>query len=152
MRPVGEILHGNADLASEGGSGEALREAIARAELECATREDGLVDEELREASSRYGGALMSTPRPLEPIPLLDTRALQILRHALGIGDNGRGAAYRNHFVTGEGSRDHPFCMALVEAGCMTRRSGSPLTGGDDLFMVTRLGKLAAKGDAQVPA
>lgn len=70
---------------------------------------------------------------------------LLILRHSLGIGDDGNGRAYRNHFVTGEGSTDYPSCIALVEAGMMTRRRGDPLSGGDDIFLVTPKGALAAR-------
>lgn len=69
-----------------------------------------------------------------------------ILRHALGIGDCGTKPPYRNHFVTGEGSDDHAHCMALVERGLMTRRNGSALSGGDDVFSVTADGRLAAAG------
>ena len=80
----------------------------------------------------------------------MNTEQLAILRHSLGLRDDGRGRAYRNHFVTGEGSTDYPHCMALVDAGLMTRRKGSALSGGDDIFIVTEAGRLAAqpKGDA----
>ena len=71
---------------------------------------------------------------------------LQILRHALGIGDCGTKPPYRNHFVTGEASIDHPHCMALVERGLMTRRAGNALSGGDEIFSVTSEGRLAAAG------
>lgn len=71
-----------------------------------------------------------------------------ILRHALGL-DRGP-VAYRNRFVTGPGSVDHPDCLALVAMGHMTRRDASTLCfGGDDLFRVTEQGKVAAE---QVPA
>jgi len=66
-----------------------------------------------------------------------------ILRHSLGL-NYGR-EMYRNHFVTGEGSTDYPDCMALVKMGLMTRRAGSELTGGDDVFFVTDEGKKAAR-------
>ena len=81
----------------------------------------------------------------------LDGRQLHILRHALGIGDDGTRAAYRNHFVTGEGGVDHPHCMALVESGHMVRRDGSMLTGGDDLFLVTDAGRAAARPAQAAP-
>lgn len=68
-------------------------------------------------------------------------RQIGILRHALGTGDDSRKQAYRNHFVTGEGSDDYADCMALVDGGLMARRAGSELTGGNDLFMVTEAGK-----------
>jgi hypothetical protein len=66
---------------------------------------------------------------------------LHILQHSLGVDEFGRGRQYRNHFVTGEGSIDHPHCMALVEMGLMTKHAGSALTGGDDLFHVTEAGR-----------
>lgn len=68
-------------------------------------------------------------------------RALSVLQHALGVDQYGRGTQYRRHFVTGPGSDDYATCCALVEAGHMTRRDGSPLTGGDDLFLVTHEGR-----------
>lgn len=61
---------------------------------------------------------------------------LHILQHGLGLNAYGQGGPYRNHFVTGPGSADHDHCLALVSAGLMTRREGSALTGGDDLFTV----------------
>jgi hypothetical protein len=66
---------------------------------------------------------------------------LHILQHSLGVDGFGQGHQYRNHFVTGEGSDDHPHCMALVERGLMTHRKANALTGGDDLFFVTDAGK-----------
>ncbi|TGQ19150.1 MAG: hypothetical protein E5V67_22815 [Mesorhizobium sp.] len=62
-----------------------------------------------------------------------------LARHALGL-DGRRKESYRNYFVTGEGSTDHPHWLAMVEAGYATRRSGSILTGGDDFFRLTRAG------------
>ncbi|MES0071859.1 hypothetical protein [Mesorhizobium sp. M0058] len=60
-------------------------------------------------------------------------------RHALGL-DGRRKQSYRNYFVTGERSADHPAWLAMVEAGWATRRAGSILTGGDDFFRLTRSG------------
>lgn len=68
-----------------------------------------------------------------------------ILRHALGIGDDGRGTTYRNHFVTGAGSKDYADCIALVKRGDMIRRDGNALTGGDFVFYVTDQGRAAAR-------
>src|SRR6478609_3022343 len=47
----------------------------------------------------------------------MDCKQLHILQHSLGLDEHGRGTMYRSHFVTGEGSKDHADCMALVEAG-----------------------------------
>ncbi|PBJ83740.1 hypothetical protein CMZ84_04425 [Lysobacteraceae bacterium NML93-0399] len=76
----------------------------------------------------------------------MDAQQLDTLRHALGIGADGTKPAFRNHFVTGEGSEDHAVCMVLVDRGLMTRRTGSALSGGDDIFSVTAEGRLAAAG------
>lgn len=70
---------------------------------------------------------------------------LAILRHSLGLKEDGSGREYRSHFVTGEGSSDYPQCVALVEAGLMTFRPGSELTGGGGLFLVTESGRKAAR-------
>ena len=75
----------------------------------------------------------------------MNAEQLGILRHSLGLRDDGRGRSYRNHFVTGEGSTDYPHCMALVGSGLMTSRKGNALSGGDDIFIVTDAGRLAAQ-------
>jgi hypothetical protein len=72
---------------------------------------------------------------------VIDARQLHLLQHALGLDQHGRGTAYRNHFVTGEGSDDHSDCIALVAYGFMTMRTGSELSGGDDIFRVTDAGR-----------
>lgn len=65
---------------------------------------------------------------------------LHILQHSLGLDDYGQGRQYRNHFVTGPGSKDWDACRALVDAGLMVERPGSLLTGGDSVFIVTPAG------------
>lgn len=67
----------------------------------------------------------------------------EVMRHALGLNRGSR--EYRNHFVTGPGSTDHPHCEALVAAGLMTKRAGNPLSGGDDIYSVTNAGRAALK-------
>ena len=42
---------------------------------------------------------------------------LQILQHALGVDQYGRGQQYRNHFCAG--GRDEPICRELVAMGYM---------------------------------
>ncbi len=59
----------------------------------------------------------------------MDTR-LNILQHALGLDQYGEGVPFRNHFVTGTGSRDYEDCCALVEAGLMAPHNGGLLTDG----------------------
>jgi hypothetical protein len=73
----------------------------------------------------------------------MTSEQLHILQHSLGLDRHGRGEMYRNHFVTGEGSKDHPACMALTKAGLMRRRANVELFGGDDIFAVTDEGKAA---------
>ena len=65
---------------------------------------------------------------------------LHILQHSLGVGDYGDKPSHRNHFVTGPSSTDYDNCMALVDSGLMTRRDGSAISGGDDIFRVTQKG------------
>jgi hypothetical protein len=74
---------------------------------------------------------------------------VQILRHSLGLTRSA--TAYRNHFVTGHGSDDHPICMALVDAGLMQLHPPSALTGGDDCFTVTEKGRAYAIEHAPKP-
>lgn len=68
---------------------------------------------------------------------------IELARHALGL-PNSRRTSYRNHFVTGEGCADHDSWTAMVTEGDATRRKGSVLTGGDDLFRLTHQGAKAA--------
>ncbi|CDO35035.1 hypothetical protein [Novosphingobium sp. KN65.2] len=73
----------------------------------------------------------------------MSDKILHILQHSLGVDQFGRGEQYRNHFVTGEGSIDHPICMEAVGLGLMViRRAKYELYGGDDVFAVTPEGKL----------
>lgn len=74
---------------------------------------------------------------------LMTDEQRDILRHALGLGRGSR--EYRNHFVTGPGSTDYLHCEALVAAGMMAKRSGNPLSGGDDIYSVTDAGRAALK-------
>lgn len=76
---------------------------------------------------------------------------LHVLRHSLGTGQDGSSPGYRNHFVTGTGSTDHPTCMQLVDLGLMQRRSGSAISGGDDIFTVTAEGRVAARAAPAAP-
>jgi len=66
---------------------------------------------------------------------------LHILQHSLGLDQYGEGRQYRNHFVTGPGSKDWDDCRALVNAGLMTENKGHELlTAGDSVFYVTPAG------------
>lgn len=68
---------------------------------------------------------------------------IELARHALGLG-NGRLVSYRNHFVTGPGHSDYDNWTAMVASHMATRRKGSALTGGDDIFYLTPAGAKAA--------
>jgi hypothetical protein len=76
-------------------------------------------------------------------------RQRELARHALGL-PNQRRTSYRNHFCTGPGCTDYDDWRGMVEKGFARRRPGSVLTGGDDLFWLTRAGADAAlaRGEA----
>lgn len=77
----------------------------------------------------------------------IEPEQIEILRHALGLRLGAR--EFRNHFVTGPGSVDYPHCETLVEAGLMTRREGTALSGGDQVYYVTEAGKAVARKQAK---
>ncbi len=74
----------------------------------------------------------------------MTSKQLHILQHALGVDQYGRGRQYRNHFVTGPGSKDFALCESLAALGFMADggRRG-PLAGGDRCFHVTESGRTA---------
>ena len=74
----------------------------------------------------------------------LNSEQRDILRHAMGCGRRTE-PGWRNHFVTGHGTTDHPHCEALVAAGLMTKREGSALSGWDAVYTVTAEGKAVAR-------
>ncbi|MGH7462667.1 MAG: hypothetical protein ACREMA_16790 [Longimicrobiales bacterium] len=76
----------------------------------------------------------------------MSAQQLHILRHALGLKEDGRGRPYRSHFVTGPGSTDYDDCEALVSQGLMIKRQGSRLSGGDPVYLVTEAGRAKATG------
>lgn len=71
----------------------------------------------------------------------MQNEKLQILQHSLGVDQYGQGAQYRNHFVTGKGSKDWDYCNELVDAGLMQVTRDHHLSGGDDCFWVSDSGK-----------
>lgn len=81
----------------------------------------------------------------------MNPKLLHILQHSLGLDEYGRGTFYRNRFVTGEGSTDHPLCMELVELGYMKHFPSVELFGGSDAFTVTEEGKRAAVAESPAP-
>lgn len=77
---------------------------------------------------------------------MITPKQLHILQHTIGRDEFGRPRSagnpeFRNHFVTGEGGKDHADCMALVAAGLMARRAGGQISGGDDIFHATQAGR-----------
>jgi hypothetical protein len=72
--------------------------------------------------------------------PILTEAQLHIVQHAVGVDQYGQGPQYRNHFVTGPSCDNYADCRLLVEAGLMSVRPKTALTGGDDCFQVTRAG------------
>jgi len=66
---------------------------------------------------------------------------LRIIQHSLGVDEFGQGEQYRDHFVTGEGSDDHPACMEAVERGLMKCFPNQQHMGGMDFFRVTDAGR-----------
>lgn len=77
--------------------------------------------------------------------------ALAVLQHSLGVDHFGRGRQYRNHFCAGPGHDDYDTCMELVALELMTRRAGTELTGGDDLFLVTDEGRAYVATNSPAP-
>lgn len=97
---------------------------------------------------------LTAESRPSDEIEFFErSRRLEILQHAIGANQFGRyeRSCHRNYFVTGEGSTDHPDCLALVELGFMTRTPGNAITGGGDVFRVTRGGMTYVAENSRTP-
>ena len=51
----------------------------------------------------------------------INARQIEILQHALGLDQYGRGVSYRNHFCAGKG--DEPDCQSLVDLGLMRKHA-----------------------------
>jgi hypothetical protein len=78
------------------------------------------------------------------PPEVLPPDQMEILRHALDVGPGDWEPGHRNHFATGNGNHNHRLCMALVERGLMTKHVAHVLAGGNDVFCVTCVGRMAA--------
>lgn len=83
----------------------------------------------------------------------LTPQQLHILQHSLGLDQYGRGREYRNHFVTGPGSKDFDDCEALVDGACMTVRRNLPLAGGsgNNCYTVTEWGRMKMHEESPEP-
>ena len=80
---------------------------------------------------------------------MLDKELLHILQHSLGVNQYGQGRQYRNHYVAGFDDQDK--CRELVALGYMTERTGSELTGGDPIFLVSAQGRDAVALESPSP-
>jgi hypothetical protein len=67
----------------------------------------------------------------------IDNKLLHILRHSIGLDNNGKGAPYRNHFATGPGCKDFDNCNQLVEMGYMQDLGVKEIWGDLHCFVVT---------------
>jgi hypothetical protein len=67
----------------------------------------------------------------------LTIKQVEQIRHCIGLSSRNK-TTNRNHFVTGPGSDDYDSWMDLVAKGYANRRAGSEISGGDDIFWVTR--------------
>jgi hypothetical protein len=67
-------------------------------------------------------------------------KQLSLIRHALGLGRRGQKVSYRNHFVAGPGHSDYADWQELVTEGHAKHRAGNEISGGDDIFWVTKSG------------
>ena len=73
----------------------------------------------------------------------MNANQLHILRHSIGLEDDGSGREYRNHYVTGPDDAD---CQALVSMGFMVRAQRNALIAQDDfLYRVTEAGMIEAR-------
>lgn len=82
---------------------------------------------------------------PSTPDSPLDDKSLHILRHSLGLDDNGHGCIYRNHYVAGQWHHSYERLLALVQSGHMEQRPVPNFLGpSDDVFSVTEKGQAAA--------
>lgn len=72
---------------------------------------------------------------------------LHILRHSIGLDDNGNGREYRNHYA----ADPNPDLIALRDAGYMTDRGAVEMWGGLHCFIVTESGKQFVRGQKPAP-
>jgi hypothetical protein len=75
---------------------------------------------------------------------------LNILRHSLGLDDNGHGREYRNYFCTRKTSDGYQDISSLVKEGFMLF-SHTINEGRDEIFYVTELGKEEARKGIAYP-
>jgi hypothetical protein len=78
-------------------------------------------------------------------------RQLEILQHALGVDQFGRGTMYRSHFVTDPAGPDGIICEQLVARGWMDNHGKHSLAGGSHLYTVNHYGRAAVKMFSPAP-
>lgn len=96
----------------------------------------GKGDTDIRDWNDAWNLARQTT---LTAAPEMSQRMRFAARHALGL-PNKRRQTYRNHFVAGEGHADWHDWMLMVAAGLATKHRPGVLSGGDDVFTLTRAG------------
>ena len=67
----------------------------------------------------------------------MNANQLHVLRHSLGLDDNGNGREYRNHYCCDPESD----LTSLCESGHMRDTGSSEMCGGMHIYQVTDLGK-----------
>jgi hypothetical protein len=75
---------------------------------------------------------------------------LHILRHSLGLDQNGHGRTYRNYYCTGKNCDGYADIIALKDAGLM-KFSNFINEGRDEIFTVTEDGRREALKDVVYP-
>jgi hypothetical protein len=72
----------------------------------------------------------------------MDKRLLEIMQHALGLDQYGRGASYRNYFSAG--ADDEPACRELVAMGYAVEHKRNTIYHGYNIS-ITDAGKSAVR-------
>jgi hypothetical protein len=81
--------------------------------------------------------------REMTKLDAMTPRQKELARHALGLKEGTR-RSYRNHFVAGPGHEDYEEWRAMISAGLAVQARGTPISGGMDVFWLTRRGAEAA--------
>lgn len=75
---------------------------------------------------------------------MITPNQLHILRHSLGLDDQGRGKEYRNHYCADVGHRGWDDLMILCQLGLMEDHGVVPMWGGSHGLSVTDKGRSEA--------
>lgn len=82
-----------------------------------------------------------------ESSPQLTPQELHILRHSLGLDDNGNGNQYRNYYCTDP----VPELVKLCDMGLMWDRGAQEIYGGMHVYHVTERGKRVVNDSKPAP-